>query len=152
MGETIARESQFFHYGNHIGTIEATVLVPLFSVELDGFGYAVWEIRLVSVAELQILTAVLRIGLGIIFFDKSTCATHQEEFHQFLPVVEFVATLKSLDATDEHLAMLLQEGAVAAQRADIFFWTDTQVIVLADEEFQLVGKVGEVFVIGCSSQ
>ena len=110
-------------------------------IKLDGFGYAVGEIRLVSVAELQILASILRIGLGIIFFDESTCSTHQEEFHQFLPVVEFVATFKSLDATNEHLAMLLQEGTVAAQRADVFLRTDAQVVILADEEFQLIGKV-----------
>ena len=104
------------------------------------------------VAKLQILASVLCIGLGIVLLDESTCTTNQEEFHQFLPVVELVATFKCLDTTDEHLAMLLQKGTVAAQRADIFLRTDAQVIVLADKEFQLVGKVRKVLVIGCGSQ
>ena len=48
--------------------------------------------------------------------------------------------------------MFLQEGTVTTQRADVFLRTDTQVVILADKEFQLVGKVGKVLVVWCSRE
>ena len=60
--------------------------------------------------------------------------------------------LESLDTADEDFAMFLQESAVATQFSDIFFRTDTQVVVFADEEFQLTAQIREVLIVRSSRQ
>ena len=82
-------------------------------IELDGLRFAFWEEVLAPVVELQVFAPRSLVGLGIVVLDEGTGSAHQEEFHQFLPVIEAAALLESLDATDEHLAMLLQESTVA---------------------------------------
>ena len=102
--------------------------------------------------ELQILPARCLVGLGIIVFNKGTRTTNQEQFHQFLPIVEAGTLLESLDTADKYFAMLLKESTVTTQFADILLRTDAQIIILADKEFQLTAEVREILVVWCGRQ
>ena len=48
--------------------------------------------------------------------------------------------------------MLALKLSFAAQTLDVSFWTDAKVLVVAQEKFQLVGQVGEVFVVWSSGK
>ena len=126
-------------------------MVACHSLEFDGLWNAVGEIGFVSVLELQILAAIAWVSLGIVLFDESTSAAHQEQLHQFLPVLLTFASLKSFDASNEVLVPFV-EFPFTAQLSDIGFRADTQVGIIIKEQTKLVAQITIVLVVRCSRE
>ena len=102
-------------------------------LELQGFRYAVGEVRLASIRELQVFPTIALVCQGKVILNEGAGAANQEELHQFAPIISLIALFKRLDAADVDVAMLALKLSLASQTLDVSFWADAKVLVIAQE-------------------
>ena len=126
-------------------------MVAVSSFELDGFGNTFWEIRLMPIFELQILSPIRGVGLCIIVFYEGACTSNQEEFHQFLPVFLTITSFKRLDATYKVL-VLLGKLPFTTNLTDIGLRANTQIGFIVNKQTQLTAQILILLIVRCCSQ
>ena len=137
VAETVARELQAVHRGDHVVREQAGVLAV--DGEAKRLGDPRREVRPAAVVERQIPAARGGVRGGIMVADETARPAHEVQAHEFLPVFRVRGLLER--GQRAYRGLMPADELGLAEVAQQPFRADAQIFVLGHEQAQLAGQV-----------
>ncbi|MGC8561452.1 MAG: hypothetical protein ACP5O1_12345 [Phycisphaerae bacterium] len=148
IAQAVARQFQTIKCLDHFGGKEAGVLIVsvfLLDLKFDGARNAGGKLGTPAIGEFEIFAAGGGIGFGVVLLDETAGAADKIKAHQIAPVVGVFAFFKGRQRA--HGTLVAAGEFRFAKLAQQPLGPQADVLPLADEQAELIGKIKVRFVV-----